>query len=140
MNTLAITSDVHANREALTAVLADIDAIGVDEIVCCGDVVGYGADPIWCVDKMIERGIRTVLGNHDEGAIREQGWGQFNDWARAALDWPRMFELAMDPVKACEYRQSSMPEEEDTWEEAPWTALTDAQGSFVFRSLDATRL
>src|SRR4051812_2830707 len=43
---LAIISDIHANLEALTAVLADIEARGVTRIICLGDVVGYGPNPL----------------------------------------------------------------------------------------------
>lgn len=62
---LAILADVHANREALTAVLAEIDRRGADALLCLGDVVGYGPDPEACVDLVAERCETTVLGNHD---------------------------------------------------------------------------
>ena len=52
---LAIISDIHANLEALEAVLADIDARGASEILCLGDVVGYGVDAEACVDLVRER-------------------------------------------------------------------------------------
>ncbi len=45
MTRLAILSDIHANLEALKQVLADIDACGADEIICLGDVIGYGPQP-----------------------------------------------------------------------------------------------
>ena len=44
----ALISDIHGNLEALQAVLADISAQGVDELVCLGDVVGYGPNPNEC--------------------------------------------------------------------------------------------
>lgn len=62
---LAILADVHANREALTAVLDEIDRRGADALLCLGDVVGYGPDPEACVDLVAERCETTVLGNHD---------------------------------------------------------------------------
>lgn len=62
---LAIVSDIHANLQAFEAVLADIDQQGVDAILCCGDVVGYGGDPEACVDLARERCAAVVLGNHD---------------------------------------------------------------------------
>lgn len=52
---LAILSDIHANLEALTAVMEDIDKQGVEEIVCLGDIVGYGPNPIECLDIVQER-------------------------------------------------------------------------------------
>lgn len=64
---LAVLSDVHGNAHALRAVLADIDAIGVDRVYCLGDLVGYGAFPNEVIDLIRARGIPTVMGNYDEG-------------------------------------------------------------------------
>jgi hypothetical protein len=61
----AILSDIHANLHALEAVLTEVDAAHVDELVFGGDTVGYGANPAECVARVIERGGRSVLGNHD---------------------------------------------------------------------------
>ena len=52
---LAIISDIHGNLEALTAVLADIDGRGIKRIICLGDVIGYGPNPLECIDAVIER-------------------------------------------------------------------------------------
>ena len=49
----AIISDIHGNAEALRAVMADIDHEGVDEIVCLGDIVGYGPEPEYCLDVVM---------------------------------------------------------------------------------------
>ena len=62
---LAVLSDIHANLDALTAVLADADARGADAVLCLGDVVGYGPDAGPCVDLVRERCAVTVMGNHD---------------------------------------------------------------------------
>ena len=51
----AVISDIHANLPALETVLADIDRVGVDEIWCLGDAVGYGARPSECVDLLAEQ-------------------------------------------------------------------------------------
>ena len=51
---IAVLTDIHANREAFEAVLADVAAHGVDRIALLGDIVGYGADPGWCCDKAAE--------------------------------------------------------------------------------------
>ena len=60
-----IISDIHANLEALEAVVADArDAY--DEVICCGDVVGYGADPDAAADWVREHARLTVRGNHDK--------------------------------------------------------------------------
>lgn len=65
MPTIALISDIHANLGALEAVLAEIDAAGIESILCCGDVVGYGPFPAECLKLLRQRGIPTVLGNHD---------------------------------------------------------------------------
>ena len=65
----AIIADIHGNLEALQAVLADIDAQGVDAIFCLGDVVGYGPNPCECVRLVQERCGMVLLGNHDQGAL-----------------------------------------------------------------------
>ncbi len=64
---LAFFGDVHANLEALNAVLEDIDKKGVDEIFCLGDLVGYGPDPENVVQEIKRRAIRTIMGNYDDG-------------------------------------------------------------------------
>lgn len=63
----AVISDLHSNLEALTAVLSDIDKQKVDRVMCLGDVVGYGANPIEVLTILRERNIPWLLGNHDEG-------------------------------------------------------------------------
>jgi putative phosphoesterase len=60
---IGVVSDVHANRVALEAVLADMPP--VDELVCLGDVVGYNPWPAECVDLVRERCATVVRGNHD---------------------------------------------------------------------------
>jgi len=85
----AIISDLHANLEALQAVLKTIDGLGVDQIVCLGDVVGYNASPNECVDIVRERNIPTICGNHDAVACGlEEPWG-FNPVALSAALWTR---------------------------------------------------
>jgi len=62
---IAVVSDVHGNREALTAVLADIDARGIRQIFCLGDIVGYGEAGTACLRTLRERDALCVQGNHD---------------------------------------------------------------------------
>jgi predicted phosphodiesterase len=83
----AIISDIHGNLEALTAVLEDIDAQGVDAIVCLGDVVGYGPNPCECVKLVRDRCQTVILGNHDQGALFDPDG--FNVGAERAIRWTR---------------------------------------------------
>ena len=73
LETLALFSDVHGNRPALEAVLADIAARGISRVHCLGDLVGYGPDPNGAIDLLRERGIPSLLGNYDEGVGWETG-------------------------------------------------------------------
>jgi predicted phosphodiesterase len=84
---VAVISDIHANLEALEAVLADIDRRGIRDIVCLGDIVGYGPDPVACVDLIRSRCSIVVCGNHDEAVVR--GPIGFHPVARQAILWTR---------------------------------------------------
>jgi predicted phosphodiesterase len=70
MPSVAIISDIHANLPALDAVLQEIDNLGVERILCCGDLVGYGPHPRECVEVLRQRNIPCVLGNHDHYTLQ----------------------------------------------------------------------
>lgn len=91
MDRFAIISDIHGNLEALNSVLSHIDKENVELIFCCGDIVGYGANPNECVDIIIkERKIPTIAGNHDHAAIDRTNIQYFNEVARRAILWTQM--------------------------------------------------
>lgn len=83
----AIISDIHGNIEALTAVMERIGDLDVDEIICLGDIIGYGPDPLPCLDVVIENCQLTILGNHDQAAIFDPEG--FNPVAMKAIYWTR---------------------------------------------------
>ena len=83
---VAIISDLHSNTEALDKVLADIQAQGIKEIFCLGDLVGYGPNPAEVVEKAMEWKI-VLMGNHDEAVVKE-AYG-FNPVAKRAVTWSR---------------------------------------------------
>jgi putative phosphoesterase len=89
---LAIISDIHGNLEALSQVLTRIDDSKVDEIVCLGDIVGYGPFPEECIALVRQHCKSIVRGNHDAGAAGEQDLDHFGASGRAALEWtiPRL--------------------------------------------------
>jgi len=70
MGRVALISDIHGNLHALEAVLEYIDGLAVERIYCLGDIVGYGAYPAECVRMLRNRGIESVMGNHDAYAIK----------------------------------------------------------------------
>ena len=84
----AILSDVHGNLEALRAVLADVGE-QADDVLCLGDMVGYGADPVACVELLGARARRIVAGNHEHAVTGQIGLAWFNSYARAAAEWTR---------------------------------------------------
>ena len=84
---VAVISDVHANYQALEAVLREIDAAGVDAVWCLGDTVGYGPRPNECCDVVRERAAQCLVGNHDLVVLGELTVDEFNDEAAAAAIW-----------------------------------------------------
>lgn len=83
----AIFSDIHANLAALKALLYEAESLNVDSLFCCGDVVGYGAEPNECCEMLRERGIAAVMGNHDYAALHPAESADFNPIARTAIQW-----------------------------------------------------
>ncbi len=83
----AVISDLHANLPALEAVFADIDQHGVTEVICLGDVVGYGPFPLECLRLVRERAKVTLLGNHDEALLTEPQ--SFSKMAHEVVEWTR---------------------------------------------------
>lgn len=83
----AIISDIHGNAEALRTVMADIGRRGADRVICLGDIIGYGPDPLECVDMVAEKCAWSLMGNHDFGVLYEPT--NFNPAAGAAAYWTR---------------------------------------------------
>lgn len=83
----AFISDIHANLEALEAVFEDIEIQNINEIICLGDIVGYGANPNECVDLISKRCTISLLGNHDAAAVNILSTQHFNIHAKIAIEW-----------------------------------------------------
>src|SRR5579859_7542309 len=87
----AIFSDIHANLEALEAVLAKIDELAqeepIDQIWFLGDLVGYGPDPNECILKLRERTDVIIAGNHDWAAVGKIDLEDFSAAARTSAEW-----------------------------------------------------
>lgn len=82
----ALVSDIHGNIESFQRVLEDIASQGVTEILCLGDVVGYGPYPMECLDIAMKFPL-NLMGNHEEAVLF--GAVGFNPKAKAAIDWTR---------------------------------------------------
>jgi predicted phosphodiesterase len=85
----AVLADIHGNLHALNAVLDDIQSQGADEIVCLGDIVGYGAYPKQCTEVVRDLCPVTVAGNHDWGVVGKVDIEYFNADARDSVEWTR---------------------------------------------------
>lgn len=84
-----ILGDIHANLEALEAVTRCLERERVERVLCVGDVVGYGASPAECIDRVRALGALCVLGNHDAAVADRLDPSDFNPPARKAVVWTR---------------------------------------------------
>ncbi len=86
---LAILSDAHANREALARVLSRSEELGIESLFYLGDLVGYNADPDFCVEEILARAHKVVRGNHDKAVAHLADVDNFNPNALQAVLWTR---------------------------------------------------
>ncbi len=85
----AVISDIHSNLEALRRVLSEIQTKHVDDIICLGDVVGYGANPDEVVELVRSESKYTVRGNHDDAVFNAETYSTINVHAKAAITYTR---------------------------------------------------
>ncbi len=88
---IAILTDIHANREALSSCLEDAARRHADRYAFVGDLIGYGPDPAWVIDtvsRYTSDGAIAVLGNHDAAAL-QQSRKTMNPFAEIAISWTR---------------------------------------------------
>ena len=111
MNRCAVISDIHGNLHALEAVLAEINRMELAEIICLGDIVGYGPFPDRCIDLVKKCCSTVVRGNHDDAVINPECEAQFNGVAREAIAWSRgvLGPLHLDAL--CRIREVEYPHE-----------------------------
>ena len=86
---IALISDIHGNLDALNAVLEDIKDQGISNIWCLGDIVGYGAEPLRCVDAVRERCSQVVTGNHDKLAAGADSLSFLSEHVSAGILYAR---------------------------------------------------
>src|SRR5438093_13097913 len=84
-----ILSDIHSNVEALKACIQRHKQAGYEGVLCWGDIVGYGPDPVEAIDVMRTLNAVTIRGNHDRVAAGLDEAAQFNPHARRAVYWTR---------------------------------------------------
>jgi diadenosine tetraphosphatase ApaH/serine/threonine PP2A family protein phosphatase len=82
-----VIGDIHSNYEALTAVVNELRGEHVDKILCTGDIIGYAAEPIPCIDVIRALNCTVVAGNHDYAAVGKFPASYFHADARTAIIW-----------------------------------------------------
>jgi predicted phosphodiesterase len=130
----AIFSDIHANLEALEAVLRDAETQKCTNYVCLGDIVGYNANPHECVSRIDEMDCPTVKGNHDEQASLLESSRDFNELAECAIEWTR--EHLTDKDKQW-LRDLRLQRQVRDFTVVHATLDTPGQWGYVFNNLDA---
>jgi len=133
---IAFISDVHANLEALTAVMQDIERSNVERVFFLGDAVGYGADPDKCIKLICDVCEIKLLGNHDYVAMGLESAEGFNLMAKESIMWTqktlkrksieRLSDFEMESTFLDFYMTHASPEH-------PW------EWNYIFTDIDAQR-
>jgi diadenosine tetraphosphatase ApaH/serine/threonine PP2A family protein phosphatase len=139
---IALLADIHGNREAMTACLADAERRNADRYVFLGDLVGYGADPGWVTDRVMDyvaRGAIAILGNHDAAAAGKpiamnQIAADAIAWTRGTLEVAQRDFLESLPLAVEEAERLYVHASAD--EPSRWHYILDAQRAH--KSFDAT--
>jgi diadenosine tetraphosphatase ApaH/serine/threonine PP2A family protein phosphatase len=135
---LALVTDLHANREAVTAVLAHAQSQGAERHAFLGDFVGYGADPVWVLDLVaqhVEQGAIAVMGNHD-AAVVAGGSSTMTAQAREAVEWT-LAQLAPEHLRFLAALPMSLSEGDCLFVHA--NAYAPAQWGYIEGRLEAVR-
>jgi predicted phosphodiesterase len=85
-----IFSDIHSNLEALEAVIKAYKSESIDKYICLGDIVGYGANPVECIQLTRQISEAIIAGNHDWAVAGLYSLEYFNNWAQRAVLWTQM--------------------------------------------------
>ena len=134
---LALFADIHANRQAFAACLEAARSRGAERIVLLGDFVGYGADPEWSVDtvmQLVDEGALAVRGNHDNAIANPSE--TMNEVAQAAIDWTRG---RLDAGQRAFLAELPMVEDEDDRLYVHSEASNPARWRYVQSTADAAR-
>ncbi|MCH8928030.1 MAG: metallophosphoesterase family protein [Candidatus Marinimicrobia bacterium] len=86
---IGLISDIHSNLEALSAVLSRLESMSVDRVICLGDIVGYGANPVECINMVREKCDVVLAGNHDFAVAGTQSVSWFNQDALDSVIWTK---------------------------------------------------
>jgi putative phosphoesterase len=83
---LGLIADLHGDVRALETTLRRLEELAVDQIVCGGDLIGYGSEPDAVVAAIRDRGIQSIRGNHDRWAVERKQVIGLRGWKTARLE------------------------------------------------------
>lgn len=123
---IALISDIHGNLEALTSVLEKIDQLQVDHIFSLGDVIGYGCDPIACMNLVDKRASVKLMGNHEYAVLGQLTTNSYTPAAKISTEWTkkqltdREFTMIAEYHMIHEFEKVTMvhssPDKPDRWQ------------------------
>ena len=141
---------MHGNYEALLAVYKKLDAFGCDEIVCLGDIVGYGPCPNECIEFLREKGVTAIKGNHDHYINCTQEASERMEiseaalfavrWTREILDKEHAIWLKNLPYHYCREDATFIHAAIDTVEGEYWPYIFDVQSAMFHFYFQETRM
>ena len=85
----AILGDIHSNLDAFEATLGDAKSQDVTRYLCVGDIIGYNAEPVPCLDRIMALDCPAVLGNHDHYCSSDKSLDYFHPLAGEVIEWTR---------------------------------------------------
>ena len=133
---IAVFSDIHANLEALEAVIEDARSEGADRFVCLGDIVGYNADPAACLDLVRDLCDPCIRGNHDEMASSDAPLTGINEMARTAMVWTR---AQLDDDRRAWLADLPMLKDEEDATYVHASLLAPAEWNYIYDEASARR-
>lgn len=138
---IAMISDVHGNLEALQAVLTDIEKQKTDAVCCLGDVIGYGCDPVPCLELIDKTCVVKLVGNHEYSSLGLVPMDNLNKVARSSASWTTnqlddhalgiINRFTVDASLETSYLVHASPHEPTKWH----YILTNHEADTAFQSL-----
>jgi len=141
----AIFADVHSNLEAYEAFLTDAKKESIDRCFCIGDIVGYGSDPIKCIELTRELKCPIVCGNHEHALTGKLSIDRFNQLAGESLLWTqeRIDDSEKDYLNNidCVYQEEGLTLVHGSLNDPPeFNYVTDRKTAHIALSLQDTYL
>jgi len=134
---IAMFADIHANKPAFEACLADAKSFDIGKTVLLGDYVGYGGNPEWAVDKvaeLVDKGAVAICGNHDVAVTHKHE--QMNPSAQSVIEWTRV-QLSMNQQQFLAHLPVTVPDDDRLFVHAD--ASAPAKFRYVLDVEDAVR-